>query len=147
MPSIDRAVSGTKSLKVFSFVLVLSAAFSFLSFSSSDVSCAYRPTLPEIKNRKIIHIKIGWFLRKTVELPMLNVDIIEKLISRSEEHTSELQSRGHLVCRLLLYFSLCFLYSFPTRRSSDLCFGAVRCILFFVFFFVGCILCIQADTS
>src|SRR5437870_11503312 len=27
--------------------------------------------------------------------------IIQKL-SRSEEHTSELQSRGHLVCRLLL---------------------------------------------
>src|SRR5690625_5982488 len=26
----------------------------------------------------------------------------EKLYSRSEEHTSELQSRGHLVCRLLL---------------------------------------------
>src|SRR5439155_5137392 len=24
------------------------------------------------------------------------------LVSRSEEHTSELQSRGHLVCRLLL---------------------------------------------
>src|SRR5690625_380313 len=32
---------------------------------------------------------------------------------RSEEHTSELQSRGHLVCRLVLH-------SFPTRRSSDL---------------------------
>src|SRR5690625_5653366 len=30
-------------------------------------------------------------------------DIAEKLnLSRSEEHTSELQSRGHLVCRLLL---------------------------------------------
>src|SRR5690625_5676749 len=26
----------------------------------------------------------------------------EKNITRSEEHTSELQSRGHLVCRLLL---------------------------------------------
>src|SRR5690625_5986383 len=25
-----------------------------------------------------------------------------KLLARSEEHTSELQSRGHLVCRLLL---------------------------------------------
>src|SRR6266702_2777475 len=25
-----------------------------------------------------------------------------KVIARSEEHTSELQSRGHLVCRLLL---------------------------------------------
>src|SRR5690625_5831762 len=28
--------------------------------------------------------------------------IKEAFISRSEEHTSELQSRGHLVCRLLL---------------------------------------------
>src|SRR5690625_1177682 len=28
--------------------------------------------------------------------------ILQGLIGRSEEHTSELQSRGHLVCRLLL---------------------------------------------
>src|SRR5690625_6308410 len=28
--------------------------------------------------------------------------LIIKVASRSEEHTSELQSRGHLVCRLLL---------------------------------------------
>src|SRR5690625_7033628 len=28
--------------------------------------------------------------------------MIEEAVSRSEEHTSELQSRGHLVCRLLL---------------------------------------------
>src|SRR5690625_5483698 len=27
---------------------------------------------------------------------------LETLVRRSEEHTSELQSRGHLVCRLLL---------------------------------------------
>src|SRR6266702_5867197 len=27
---------------------------------------------------------------------------LHKLVERSEEHTSELQSRGHLVCRLLL---------------------------------------------
>src|SRR5690625_1109108 len=39
---------------------------------------------------------------------------------RSEEHTSELQSRGHLVCRLRM------LYSFPTRRSSDLTEGAFK---------------------
>src|SRR5215510_16495363 len=32
---------------------------------------------------------------------MLEVDIVD-LPQRSEEHTSELQSRGHLVCRLLL---------------------------------------------
>src|SRR5690625_2483395 len=30
------------------------------------------------------------------------VSAIAMLVARSEEHTSELQSRGHLVCRLLL---------------------------------------------
>src|SRR5689334_16893430 len=42
---------------------------------------------------------------------------------RSEEHTSELQSQFHLVCRLLLetYSEHRHLHSFPTRRSSDLC--------------------------
>src|SRR5690349_10337407 len=43
-------------------------------------------------------------------------------VARSEEHTSELQSRRDLVCRLLLELiadSRC-LPSFPTRRSSDL---------------------------
>src|SRR5947209_8566184 len=41
---------------------------------------------------------------------------------RSEEHTSELQSRQYLVCRLLLERSSYHraLHSFPTRRSSDL---------------------------
>src|SRR5690625_5757565 len=37
---------------------------------------------------------------KTNQVKM-KVEII-KVITRSEEHTSELQSRGHLVCRLLL---------------------------------------------
>src|SRR5690625_844065 len=36
--------------------------------------------------------------------------IISTAVIRSEEHTSELQSRGHLV----------LLHLFPTRRSSDL---------------------------
>src|SRR5436309_832822 len=42
--------------------------------------------------------------------------------SRSEEHTSELQSRENLVCRLLLERrpDPRDLSSFPTRRSSDL---------------------------
>src|SRR5262245_44526007 len=42
--------------------------------------------------------------------------------ARSEEHTSELQSLRHLVCRLLLESDAahrCY-HSFPTRRSSDL---------------------------
>src|SRR5690625_6934434 len=28
--------------------------------------------------------------------------VLDSMVPRSEEHTSELQSRGHLVCRLLL---------------------------------------------
>src|SRR5262245_8616604 len=51
------------------------------------------------------------------------------LSHRSEEHTSELQSLRHLVCRLLLEKSVVppLLHSFPTRRSSDLSTTAVRC--------------------
>src|SRR5690625_5313209 len=33
---------------------------------------------------------------------VLNLSTTSCVASRSEEHTSELQSRGHLVCRLLL---------------------------------------------
>src|SRR5690625_3799408 len=33
---------------------------------------------------------------------LTDAEIFEEFIQRSEEHTSELQSRGHLVCRLLL---------------------------------------------
>src|SRR5689334_9026030 len=46
---------------------------------------------------------------------------------RSEEHTSELQSQFHLVCRLLLE-KLRYhrdIHSFPTRRSSDLAIPSV----------------------
>src|SRR5437660_5355656 len=36
-------------------------------------------------------------------MPMLEISLMnDQLSPRSEEHTSELQSRGHLVCRLLL---------------------------------------------
>src|SRR5690625_7516986 len=31
-----------------------------------------------------------------------HIFLLKHLLARSEEHTSELQSRGHLVCRLLL---------------------------------------------
>src|SRR5690625_6854647 len=34
--------------------------------------------------------------------PVILIRIVRRVRSRSEEHTSELQSRGHLVCRLLL---------------------------------------------
>src|SRR5690625_7001794 len=44
---------------------------------------------------------IGWILLAW-SLVWLVGEIIANGTARSEEHTSELQSRGHLVCRLLL---------------------------------------------
>src|SRR5258708_38685970 len=41
------------------------------------------------------------FLSRVVESRKLNRKVVEE-IARSEEHTSELQSPDHLVCRLLL---------------------------------------------
>src|SRR5690625_5796419 len=37
-----------------------------------------------------------------VDEPFGSVESVKTVSERSEEHTSELQSRGHLVCRLLL---------------------------------------------
>src|SRR5690625_5565412 len=42
-------------------------------------------------------------IKKAHEVKSITGDFLDKyLFVRSEEHTSELQSRGHLVCRLLL---------------------------------------------
>src|SRR5690625_6120234 len=37
-----------------------------------------------------------------IDVKKLGIDLLTTSAHRSEEHTSELQSRGHLVCRLLL---------------------------------------------
>src|SRR5690625_6035171 len=44
------------------------------------------------------HVFFRWFN----EIPVLILFVVLYLVIRSEEHTSELQSRGHLVCCLLL---------------------------------------------
>src|SRR3989442_4621343 len=36
------------------------------------------------------------------QLPLADRKGVQRVVARSEEHTSELQSRPHLVCRLLL---------------------------------------------
>src|SRR5690625_6075604 len=47
---------------------------------------------------------------------------------RSEEHTSELQSRGHLVCRLLLAKKNKAAHQVPNIRKARSCMPAVQLI-------------------
>src|SRR5437870_13597796 len=50
----------------------------------------------------IVHPGSGGRLEERLELALVENLQRTDLNPRSEEHTSELQSRGHLVCRLLL---------------------------------------------
>src|SRR5207253_5451781 len=44
---------------------------------------------------------IAFFARSPAAIITDGFEVFVQLVIRSEEHTSELQSRGHLVCRLL----------------------------------------------
>src|SRR5690625_2302934 len=52
--------------------------------------------------RTIARISNNEFILKKERVDFTKFGIDELISPRSEEHTSELQSRGHLVCRLLL---------------------------------------------
>src|SRR5690554_2615502 len=55
----------------------------------------YLPQEPELNPNKTVKEIVSEGVQETV-------DILKEYEDRSEEHTSELQSRPHLVCRLLL---------------------------------------------
>src|SRR5690625_6710920 len=63
-------------------------------------------TLPVIVDDMVYHtraVKNGLSRALLVtDLPFMSYHDRDSAMRRSEEHTSELQSRGHLVCRLLL---------------------------------------------
>src|SRR5690625_6594303 len=59
--------------------------------------------LPSKENlMQLANEKARWFSKDKREVLVKELQEQNKFLSRSEEHTSELQSRGHLVCRLLL---------------------------------------------
>src|SRR5690554_7246696 len=55
-----------------------------------------------IKDGKIADIKKIKTLNNVSDTIYIGPGLIDNQVNRSEEHTSELQSRPHLVCRLLL---------------------------------------------
>src|SRR5690625_6912104 len=63
------------------------------------------PTFEELLSRRSRALIVSHLRRVQEELReeiARGVEEIPRAAERSEEHTSELQSRGHLVCRLLL---------------------------------------------
>src|SRR5690625_6624977 len=60
-----------------------------------------KPTIKILKDNKII-LNDNRLLIRSKRCKKEGASSTFKLNFRSEEHTSELQSRGHLVCRLLL---------------------------------------------
>src|SRR5690625_6041775 len=54
----------------------------------------------QLSKPQVIEREIDGVLCEPVE--RVQIDVPEEYTGRSEEHTSELQSRGHLVCCLLL---------------------------------------------
>src|SRR5690625_6318445 len=76
-------------LKLQTFFLLL---FLFPAYLYSQV-----PSLFEIQDQP----ETEWAAKTASDIRRVAIMMNEDLL-RSEEHTSELQSRGHLVCRLLL---------------------------------------------
>src|SRR5690625_5732548 len=68
------------------------------SFILSILNVLVKPILI-IFTLPITFLTLGLFL---FVINAITLMITQGLMDRSEEHTSELQSRGHLVCRLLL---------------------------------------------
>src|SRR5690625_1162169 len=76
------------SLAIFLFVVL----FSISCFTIMNLSYIYQSTHYGV----ILETIVGKSFKQIYDI------IILVYLFRSEEHTSELQSRGHLVCRLLL---------------------------------------------
>src|SRR5690625_5998042 len=67
--------------------------------SEEEMRAVILKNIDEFQNKERVK-KVLNFHDETRDISLLNEMVLMSL--RSEEHTSELQSRGHLVCRLLL---------------------------------------------
>src|SRR5690625_6081728 len=63
---------------------------------------SYRDFIKIVKFNPSIFLTIIFFAKVTINRSVFRKKLYFHNQQRSEEHTSELQSRGHLVCRLLL---------------------------------------------
>src|SRR5690625_2930949 len=91
IPSFAR-VSRSGTLQVMSQDFIAAARV----YKVCEFQIAYRHVFPNISGLVIVQSSVYFALAILAEAALSYLGL------RSEEHTSELQSRGHLVCRLLL---------------------------------------------
>src|SRR6266498_6020973 len=88
------------------FLLILHFYFFLFFFFFNDTSTTeiYTLSLHDALPIRICRSRSRWYTSARIRLPPQSTTVAWKHRSalRSEEHTSELQSRPHLVCRLLL---------------------------------------------
>src|SRR5690625_1146895 len=86
----DTETSVRETIMVYSVFVIFPFAWFYYEYSNSPY---YFSDIIETKNLRQLYVPTTVIF---ILLFILSIGI------RSEEHTSELQSRGHLVCRLLL---------------------------------------------
>src|SRR5690606_21050734 len=77
----------------------------FLAYKNGDVVGRVAAIINwlEVNNQQQKKMRFGWFdVIDNVEVTKSLLEKVSEIGKRSEEHTSELQSRENLVCRLLL---------------------------------------------
>src|SRR5947207_3728038 len=90
----DHCVTGVQTC-----ALPISGGFSNLTFTRHWARSPCRNTKPRSRRRSF---GAGTWTRATAYMPPRAVPFVSPSTSRSEEHTSELQSHSDLVCRLQL---------------------------------------------
>src|SRR5690625_855256 len=108
---VSKAISSRAAIPILTGMKIEARADGVtLTGSDSDISIeSFIPTeedgvihIDEIEEGEVV-IQARYFVDIIRKLPEATVSIeVDEQLNRSEEHTSELQSRGHLVCRLLL---------------------------------------------
>src|SRR5690625_5898942 len=77
--------------------------YTFRALSSYIYEISSENDLNISERNNVVYIEMDASIPTQAQDDLINISLLSNFqVSRSEEHTSELQSRGHLVCRLLL---------------------------------------------
>src|SRR5690625_6141445 len=114
-------LASVASVASFSCVLLVTflpaPASTLFPYTTLFRSIRHRPQSPGLSTAGDGGGRVGGGARGCVEF--VRVMHLDDLDARSEEHTSELQSRGQLVCRLLLAINTTSWNSTATRRPRE----------------------------